>query len=544
MRNRLNRFIKTHLSRYLDGQLGPDESAMVEKELNAHPELQKTLDSLQRTSERLQEAHDEMNNHEETIQRLGLFVKSLPQKVRSKKAKEHKPVWGKFFAMPDSYRLAGLAFVLMVLAVIYVPNVITPQVRARATSVSSVQDQSQDMARNEVRHEATGKRRGENVAGDIVSHFDESSADLYFGQGGLGQMGRGIGGMGMYGMGMGMGMGMAGMGMGGGNKGQDVLFTATDVGDKNGDGYFGFDINRQVGEYACKRLAVDFSDFVAGKEEGDGERIDEDGDSVSGKEVHSVADGRKIIRTVQMADSVSGKEVHSVADGRKIIRTVQMAVEVEELPSAQNAVDKIVGDVGGLVAVFQSREKEKNPSAYYMLWIPAEALDGCIKSLESLGETENLDIRINDISETYFDTETRIKNLQNQEERLQSLYDRDVKKLDELLSVEQKMGQIRLEIEQLQGRRRIYDRQIQYSTIELRLRQKPEEVRIVESEPDDVFSPIRRTLKDSLAILLYSCSLVTTIVARVISLVLFLLPWAIITVTAIWLWRRYGRRNR
>ncbi len=449
MRNRLSQFIKTHLSRYLDGQLGPDESALVEKEREANADLRKTLDSLRLASERLQEASTEMDSHEEVIQRLSRFVKTLPQTVQPQPGESRKPIWDWVIASPHSFRLAGLALVFLLLAVVYIPDY--------------------DSLQREASRQVSGLRSGQ-VRAQLGERPAVQRSPQSVSRGSRSRMGA-----------------------------ARRAYGVDDDGDEDEDRLASFGTGTQF-ETKWPSAGVG-----ARGEAGD------------------------------------ANAVNSVAEGRKIVREVQMTVEVEDLPQARAAVEETVEETGGLVAEYRSHEREKNPSAYYRLWIPAAALDGFIESSESLGKTLDLESRVQDISELYFDDVTRIKNLQRQEERLQKLYEREVKKLDELLQVEQKMGQIRLEIERLQGRQRIRDRQIQYSTVDLTLRQKPEEKRIVESEPDDVFSPIRRTVKDSIAILLYSCSLLTTLVARVVSFVLFLLPWAVIAVVAIWLWRRRSR---
>lgn len=457
-----SQFIETHLSRYLDGQLGPDESALVEKERKANADLRKMLDSLRLASERLQEASTEMDSHEEVTQRLSRFVKALPQTAQAQRRESREPIWDWFIAAPHSFRLAGLALVFVLLAVIYIPDYDSIQ---RVVSRQAPALLTKGQLRAELGETPAVQRRPQAASrGDRLGRREARRG---------------------YGL------------------------------DDDGDG----DEDEDEDESGIR---LDLSDFSVGV-----------GTRFELTELPAGGGAR--------GEAANAEAVNSVAEGRKIVREVQMAVEVEELPKARSAVEELVEETGGLVAEYRSHERERNPSAHYRLWIPAAALDGFLNSTESLGKTLDLESRIHDISEVYFDDVTRIKNLQRQEERLQKLYEREVKKLDELLQVEQKLGQIRLEIERLQGRQRIRDRQIQYSTVELTLRQEPEEERIVESEPDDVFSPIRRTVKDSVAILLYSCSLLTTLVARVISFALFVLPWAVIAVVAIWLWRRRSR---
>jgi hypothetical protein len=185
------------------------------------------------------------------------------------------------------------------------------------------------------------------------------------------------------------------------------------------------------------------------------------------------------------------------------------------------------------------------PSARLTLWVPADALEEVIEELNTLGKALNLEIFTTDITEQYFDMDSRVRNLKIQEERLLQLYDREVKKLDEILQVEKEVQRVRTEIEQLEGRRRLWDRQVSLSTIEIIIIQEPEKKPIVKSEPDSVFSPIRRVWRDAGAVFLYSCSIMTGMVASVLSTTIFFLPWmvvlALIGFVGRIMWKRYTR---
>ncbi|MFH1741674.1 MAG: DUF4349 domain-containing protein [bacterium] len=100
--------------------------------------------------------------------------------------------------------------------------------------------------------------------------------------------------------------------------------------------------------------------------------------------------------------------------------------------------------------------------------------------------------------------------------------------LDEILQVEKEIGRTRTEIEQMEGRQRMWDRQIRLSTIQITLTQKPEKEPIAVSEPDDVLSPLRRTLRDASAIFLYSCSIIATLISWIVSSIVFLGPWLLL----------------
>ncbi len=497
MRKKSLKNIESYLSRYLDGELSPDERRIVEARLQSEPDLQKTLDALRAASQEIQNTAAETESMNAVTLRLQQFVESFPHTQPVPAPDFMSPFWigswREWLSLPRKWKYAGMTASFVLLAILLVPTVLLPQFnefqqrRYDVAGVSEVQTQGVRRGEAKERYQAGYdiERISEVNAGDAVlgrpmkkvsegtesarsriqTNESEVAAGAYiakFGQStdkGISpnsppQGGRG--GMGYMGMAMGLG--------------------ETDIQEKDG--------------------AVD---------------------------VHST--------------------VPSIPDARKVIRNANMLIEVKELPAAQSAVERLVSESGGLTAQLTIREKENPPWAQYLLWIPAERLDSVLESLKKLGEVEHLESAIEDITEQYFDQETRIKNLQRQEERLLKLYERDTVKMEELLKVEQEIARVRTEVEQMQGRQRLWDRQIQYSTLSLNLRQKPELEPIVESEANDVFSPLRRAFQDTIAVIAYSCSLATTLIAWLFSLIVFLIPW-VVAASILWFGWKWRARRR
>lgn len=215
-------------------------------------------------------------------------------------------------------------------------------------------------------------------------------------------------------------------------------------------------------------------------------------------------------------------------EGRKIIRNARMSLQVQDVLATKDRIEEMIKTVRGLISNANINQDSSVPSARLTLWVPADVLEQVIEELNTYGKALNLEIFTNDITEQYFDMESRVRNLKIQEERLLDLYEREVKKLDEILQVEKEVQRVRTEIEQLEGRKRLWDRQVSLSTIEIAIIQEPEKKPIVQNEPDSVFSPIRRVWRDAGAVFLYSCSIMTGMVASVLSTVIFFFPWMVV----------------
>ncbi len=237
------------------------------------------------------------------------------------------------------------------------------------------------------------------------------------------------------------------------------------------------------------------------------------------------------------------EEDENVTEGRKIIRNARMDLQVQDVLATKDSIEEMVKEIKGIVSNANINQDSQVPSARMTLWVPAEVLEDTIEELNELGKTLNLEIFTNDITEQYFDIASRMRNLIIQEQRLLKLYEREVKKLDEILQVEKEIQRVRTEIEQLQGRIRMWDRQIALSTIEISIQQAPEKKPIAQSEPYNVWSPLKRVWRDAGAVFLYSCSIMTGIAAAVISTMIFFIPWmlglALAGILGRMGWRRY-----
>ncbi len=232
-----------------------------------------------------------------------------------------------------------------------------------------------------------------------------------------------------------------------------------------------------------------------------------------------------------------------VAENRKVIRSGRMAMEVKSVSAALDALKQTTDEFGGLTAQLSITAHEAKPSAELTVWIPSKDLERALNEFGTIGKVLNLQLQAQDITEEYFDMETRIRNLKKQEERLLSLYDREVKKLDEILKVEVELNRVRTEIERLEGKQRLWVRQVQMASIHISIIQKQEEIPIAVSEPDDIFSPLRRALKNIHSVFFYSCSMIATGVSWLIATVVFILPWLLVAFIA-WMVFRMSKKHK
>ena len=165
-----------------------------------------------------------------------------------------------------------------------------------------------------------------------------------------------------------------------------------------------------------------------------------------------------------------------VDDGRKIIETASIDLEVADPEASSATVHRLADRHGGYVSAEQTYREFSDGPAFSTLQVrvAADQLDSFIEALE----VEALDVRSlstlsQDISEEYSDLEAQLRNLTAYEDELRLLLadvrERPDSKPDDLLNVFENIRQVRGEIEQLQGRQRLYDSQVALATVSVTL---------------------------------------------------------------------------
>ena len=159
-----------------------------------------------------------------------------------------------------------------------------------------------------------------------------------------------------------------------------------------------------------------------------------------------------------------------VTDERKIIRNGSVGLEVSSVEEAVTEVKELVDAAGGYVTDESVSEDEfGTQSGSIVCRVPADELDPTLAALSDLGDVEYVSISANDITEQYFDLEVRLDNQRALEARLLELLERPTNELDDLLATERELARVRTEIDSLEGRKRLWDNQITYSTIHVNL---------------------------------------------------------------------------
>lgn len=162
----------------------------------------------------------------------------------------------------------------------------------------------------------------------------------------------------------------------------------------------------------------------------------------------------------------------AVKVGRKIIRNAELRMTVASANGAQREAAKIAEQFGGYLvssdASASASEDESEPgSVRVVLRVDAEKFDAALDAVRRLGKHVGSEsISSKDVTEEWVDLEARIKTQKKLEEQYLEIA-KSASKVDDMLTVQKQLAEVRGEIEKLEGRKRFLDNQVSLSTITL-----------------------------------------------------------------------------
>jgi hypothetical protein len=213
---------------------------------------------------------------------------------------------------------------------------------------------------------------------------------------------------------------------------------------------------------------------------------------------------------------------------RKVIKTAILRVEVKDLEGTQKKVMELAKGVKGYVASSNNWVAGNDQKfSSFQLRIPSDQFYAALEKFEGLGEVKQRSLGGQDVTEEYIDIQSRLKNLQLQEERYRDLLQR-AGRVEDILSIERELERVRSSIESMQGRINFYNNQTSMSTIDLEL-----------AEPEPIASAdwgIMNALRQALR------AMVNTFFAIVVRLGQFL-PYLVLVALAFGVYRLTRRKQ-
>ncbi|MCB0490925.1 MAG: DUF4349 domain-containing protein [Cyclobacteriaceae bacterium] len=150
---------------------------------------------------------------------------------------------------------------------------------------------------------------------------------------------------------------------------------------------------------------------------------------------------------------------------RKLIKEGAMSFQCEDVVKTKAEVDKIIKELGAYSSSEGQDSYGQNLNYHQTIRVPAEKFDALIQGLEKLAvKVESKDINTRDVTEEFIDLETRLKTKKELETRYLEIL-KQARSVEDVLSVEREIGNVRSEIESMEGRLNYIKNKVSFSTL-------------------------------------------------------------------------------
>lgn len=153
---------------------------------------------------------------------------------------------------------------------------------------------------------------------------------------------------------------------------------------------------------------------------------------------------------------------------QKLIKRYRVTLETTEYDRTRSEISALVESYGGYFSSSSERgggtSSGRRSSRYgeFTVRIPAEKLDEFISELGGKGNVISSNLITDDVTESYYSYQSRLDALALQEQRILDMM-KKADSLDYLIKLEDKLSQIRSEINELNYKLKYYDKSVDYS---------------------------------------------------------------------------------
>ena len=171
-------------------------------------------------------------------------------------------------------------------------------------------------------------------------------------------------------------------------------------------------------------------------------------------------------------DKTGTSETDVTVYERKLTKNGSIRFETSNLNKTKQLIMSAVSSLNGYVSNDNISESNNHTENTLTVRVPADKNDSLIAIIESnASKIDYKSIDVQDVTEQFIDLDTRVKTKKEVETRYRELLSRATS-VEEILKIEEQIGNIRTEIESAEGRLRYLSNQVQYSTLHVTFYEK------------------------------------------------------------------------
>ena len=184
---------------------------------------------------------------------------------------------------------------------------------------------------------------------------------------------------------------------------------------------------------------------------------------------------------------------------RKIIKTAEVRMEVKNLDMSSKYVQRLVERYDGFVSNLNMANSNYELSAEVSLKVPFKHFQTLLDSIKKQAVFLNYErIHTDDVTEEYFDIQTRLKTKKEVRDRYIDILRNKAKNVKDILLAEDKIRVIQEEIEAAEGRLKFLSTNVSMSTVTVELYQKIEYKPSPDTYSSSFWNRLGRSFKNGL----------------------------------------------
>jgi len=227
---------------------------------------------------------------------------------------------------------------------------------------------------------------------------------------------------------------------------------------------------------------------------------------------------------------------------RMVIKNASLSIVVEEPAVTMELIGSLAESLGGYVVSsnlyrVQTDSGQEIPEASIMVRVPAESLDQALDEIKSgAGQVLRENVSGQDVTQEYTDLASRLRNLERAEEQLVEILEASYS-TDDVLSVYNRLVDIREQIEVIKGQMQYYEQSAALSSIsvDIQANEAVQPLKIGNWQPVGVAKKAIQALINTVKVLANA----------LIWIGLYILPVALVLFFPIrWIWRGLKKLNQ
>ena len=151
---------------------------------------------------------------------------------------------------------------------------------------------------------------------------------------------------------------------------------------------------------------------------------------------------------------------------QKLVKKANVDLETKDSDKLTKEIAAQVNSLGGYTSSLTQNKYDDYVSVETKVQVPAEKLDEFLAFLEKSATVTSKSIVTNDITDSYTDTESQIKAYETEEKALLDILAK-CDTVEDTINVQNRLAQLRAELEALRAQKKSYDLEISYSEVSI-----------------------------------------------------------------------------